>query len=91
MAKCKQKTHSSSSKVFKKKKNGTLTYMKSGSNHKVTLEVNTDYIKLHKNKFSIVEHMLLETEDKIKEISENYGLQELMLHVVKMKLVIQNS
>ena len=34
MAKCKQKTHSSSSKVFKKKKNGTLTYMKSGSNHK---------------------------------------------------------
>ena len=58
---------------------------------KVTLEVNTDYIKLHKNKFSIVEHMLLETEDKIKEISENYGLQELMLHVVKMKLVIQNS
>lgn len=34
MAKCKQKTHSSSSKVFKKKKNGTLTYMKSRSNHK---------------------------------------------------------
>ena len=29
-------------------------------------------------------------EDKIKEISENYGLQESMLHVVKMKLVILN-
>ena len=34
MAKCKQKTHKSSAKVFKKKKNGELTYMKSGSNHK---------------------------------------------------------
>ncbi len=31
-----------------------------------------------------------ETEDKIREISENYGLQESMLHVVKMKLVILN-
>ena len=28
--------------------------------------------------------------DRIKEISENYGLQESMLHVVKMKLVILN-
>ena len=34
MAKSKQKTHKSSAKVFKKKKNGELTYMKSGSNHK---------------------------------------------------------
>ena len=34
MAKCKQKTHKSSAKVFMKKKNGELTYMKSGSNHK---------------------------------------------------------
>ena len=34
MAKCKQKTHKSSAKVFKKRKNGELTYMKSGSNHK---------------------------------------------------------
>lgn len=34
MTKCKQKTHKSSSKVFNKKKNGSLTYMKSGSNHK---------------------------------------------------------
>ena len=34
MAKCKQKTHKSSAKVFNKKKNGELTYMKSGGNHK---------------------------------------------------------
>ena len=34
MAKSKQKTHKSSAKVFKKKKNGELTYMKSGSKHK---------------------------------------------------------
>ncbi|MEG0977335.1 MAG: 50S ribosomal protein L35 [Bacilli bacterium] len=34
MANVKQKTHKSSSKVFNKKKNGELTYMKSGSNHK---------------------------------------------------------
>ena len=34
MAKCKQNTHKSSAKVFMKKKNGELTYMKSGSNHK---------------------------------------------------------
>ncbi len=34
MVKCKQKTHKSSAKVFMKKKNGELTYMKSGSNHK---------------------------------------------------------
>ena len=30
-------------------------------------------------------------EKVVEEISENYGLQELMLHVLKMKLVIQNS
>ena len=34
MAKCKQKTHKASAKAFKKMKNGELTYMKSGSNHK---------------------------------------------------------
>ncbi len=34
MANGKQKTHKSSAKVFKKRKNGELTYMKSGSNHK---------------------------------------------------------
>ena len=30
----KQKTHKASAKVFKKKKNGTLSYKKSGGNHK---------------------------------------------------------
>lgn len=34
MANGKMKTHKSSAKVFNKKKNGELTYMKSGSNHK---------------------------------------------------------
>ncbi len=29
----KQKTHKASSKIFKKKKNGTLTFKKSGGNH----------------------------------------------------------
>ncbi len=33
MAKSKQKTHKSSAKVFKKKKNGELVYKKSGGNH----------------------------------------------------------
>ena len=30
----KQKTHKASSKVLRKKKNGSLTYKKSGGNHK---------------------------------------------------------
>ena len=30
----KQKTHKASAKVFKKKKNGDLTFKKSGGNHK---------------------------------------------------------
>ena len=34
MAGSKQKTHKASSKVFKKKKNGTLTYKLSNGNHK---------------------------------------------------------
>ncbi len=32
----KQKTHKASSKVFKKKSNGTLTYKKSNGNHKTS-------------------------------------------------------
>ena len=34
MAGSKQKTHKASSKVFKKKKNGTLTYKLGNGNHK---------------------------------------------------------
>ena len=34
MAKSKQKTHKATSKILKKKKNGTLTYKKSNGNHK---------------------------------------------------------
>ncbi len=33
MAKCKQKTHKSSAKTFKKRKNGEITYMKQNGNH----------------------------------------------------------
>ena len=36
MANGKQKTHKASSKVLKVKKNGTLTYKKSGGNHKTS-------------------------------------------------------
>ncbi len=32
----KQKTHKASSKVFKKRANGTLSYKKSGANHKTS-------------------------------------------------------
>ncbi|MBR1413572.1 MAG: 50S ribosomal protein L35 [Bacilli bacterium] len=32
----KQKTHKASSKVFKKRKNGTLSYKKSNGNHKTS-------------------------------------------------------
>ena len=34
MTKCKQKTHKASSKVFKTKPSGKVTYKKSGGNHK---------------------------------------------------------
>lgn len=34
MGNCKQKTHKSSSKVLKAKKNGTIVYKKSNGNHK---------------------------------------------------------
>lgn len=34
MAKCKQKTHKASQKVFTKKPNGTLVYKKGNGNHK---------------------------------------------------------
>ncbi|MGM9835019.1 MAG: 50S ribosomal protein L35 [Bacilli bacterium] len=36
MAGCKQKTHKSSSKVFTKKKNGTVTYKLGNGNHKTS-------------------------------------------------------
>ncbi len=45
----KQKTHKASSKVFKKKKNGTLTYKKSGGNHK-TAKDSSKQIRQRKNK-----------------------------------------
>ncbi len=34
MKKIKQKTHKASKKVFKKRKDGTIVYKKSGGNHK---------------------------------------------------------
>ena len=54
------------------------------------MEVNIDYIKQHKNKHSTVVHMHLEIVNKINVISENYGLQELMQHAVKIIFHIQN-
>ena len=45
----KQKTHKASSKVFKKKKNGTITYKKSGGNHK-TAKDSSKQIRQRRNK-----------------------------------------
>ncbi|MDD2208602.1 MAG: 50S ribosomal protein L35 [Bacilli bacterium] len=45
----KQKTHKSSSKVFKKKKNGTLTFKKSGGNHK-TAKDSSKQVRQRRNK-----------------------------------------
>ena len=67
-----------------------MTRVKGGTVSKNILEVNIDFIKQHKNKFSIVENMLIVIEEPIKETLENFGLQELMLDVVKMISAIQN-
>lgn len=45
----KQKTHKASSKVFKKKKNGTLTYKKSNGNHKTNKD-SSKQIRQRRNK-----------------------------------------
>ncbi len=45
----KQKTHKASSKVLKKKKNGTITYKKSGGNHK-TAKDTSKQIRQRRNK-----------------------------------------
>lgn len=45
----KQKTHKASAKVFKKKKNGTLTYKKSGGNHK-TAKDSSKQVRQRRNK-----------------------------------------
>ena len=60
------------------------------NNRKDILEANIDYIKQHKNKYSIVELMHIVIENKINVTSENYGLLESMLHVVKTILVTLN-
>ena len=49
MAKTKQKTHKSSSKVLNKKKNGTLTYKKSNGNHK-TAKDSAKAVRQRRNK-----------------------------------------
>ena len=54
------------------------------------MEVNIDYIKMLMSKLCIKDNMNIETESKIKETLENYGLQESMLDAVKMILAIQN-
>ncbi len=45
----KQKTHKASSKIFKKKKNGTLTYKKSNGNHK-TQKDSSKQVRQRRNK-----------------------------------------
>ena len=45
----KQKTHKASAKVLKKKKNGSLTYKKSGGNHK-TAKDTSKQIRQRRNK-----------------------------------------
>ena len=45
----KQKTHKASSKVFKKKKNGTLTYKLSNGNHKTSKD-SSKQVRQRRNK-----------------------------------------
>ena len=45
----KQKTHKASSKVLKKKKNGTIVFKKSGGNHK-TAKDSSKQIRQRRNK-----------------------------------------
>ena len=49
MAKCKQKTHKASSKVFKIKKNGSLTYKKGNGNHKTNKD-SSKQVRQRRNK-----------------------------------------
>ena len=45
----KQKTHKASSKVFKKRANGTLSYKKSGGNHKTNKDTSKQ-VRQRRNK-----------------------------------------
>ncbi len=45
----KQKTHKASSKIFKKKKNGTFTYKKANGNHK-TQKDSSKQVRQRRNK-----------------------------------------
>ena len=49
MAKCKQKTHKASSKVFKARKSGELVYKKSNGNHK-TAKDSAKEVRQRRNK-----------------------------------------
>ncbi len=49
MAKCKQKTHKASSKVFNKKKNGTLTFKLGNGNHKTSKD-SSKQVRQRRNK-----------------------------------------
>ena len=56
MAKCKQKTHKSSSKVLKAKKNGTVTYKKGNGNHK-TAKDSSKSVRQRRNKGTLSKGM----------------------------------
>ena len=48
----KQKTHKASSKVFKKRANGTLSYKKSGGNHKTSKD-SAKQVRKRRNKVTL--------------------------------------
>lgn len=63
MAKAKQKTHKSSSKVLKLKKNGTVTYKKSNGNHK-TAKDSAKQTRQRRNKGTLAKGMA----DRLKNV-----------------------
>ena len=63
MAKSKQKTHKASSKVFKVKKNGTVTYKKGNGNHK-TAKDSSKAVRQRRNKGTLSKGMT----DRLKSV-----------------------
>lgn len=63
MAKSKQKTHKASSKVFKVKKNGTVTYKRGNGNHK-TAKDSSKAVRQRRNKGTLSKGMT----DRLKSV-----------------------
>ena len=60
----KQKTHKASSKVFKKKKNGTLTYKLSNGNHKTSKD-SSKQVRQRRNKGVLNDTFANKLKDRI--------------------------